>query len=109
MKLLFPALLAAIALCSLAPAQAQDRKQAMSAYKDMCVQAANMPKPFGEYDLKGNPKLEAYCGCFGEQFADSVMKVDPKARPMSADEAVKRDLAMRNTCRQKLGLPQVKQ
>jgi hypothetical protein len=36
------------------------------------------------------------------------MKVNPKAKPLTPDEATKRDLAMRNTCRQKLGLPLAK-
>lgn len=107
MKPIIVALLA-IAAALAAPAQAQDKKQAIEGYKDMCMQAASMPKPYGEYDLKGNPKLDAYCGCFGAQFAEGVMKVDPKAKPPTADEATKRDLAMRNACRQKLGLPLAK-
>jgi hypothetical protein len=109
MKHFLPSLAALVAaLCALAPAQAQDKQQASAAYKDMCMQAVDMPKPFGEYDLKGNAKLDAYCGCFGAQFADNVMKVNPKAKPLTPDEATKRDLAMRNTCRQKLGLPLAK-
>jgi hypothetical protein len=101
-------LFALLAACVLAPAHAQDKKQLADSYKQMCVQAASMPKPFGEYDLKGNAKLEAYCGCFGDQFADHAVKVDPKAKAPTADEATKRDLAMRNACRQKMGLPLAK-
>jgi hypothetical protein len=99
--------LLAAALAS-APAQAQDKKQAIDSYKQMCMQSVDMPKPFGEYDLKGNAKLDAYCGCFGQAFAEHVMKVDPKAKAPTADEATKRDLAMRNACRQKMGLPLAK-
>jgi hypothetical protein len=103
------ALLTTLAAIGATPAAyAQDKKQATESYKSMCLQAVDMPKPFGEYDLKGNAKLDAYCGCFGEAFAESVMKVDPKAKPPTADEATKRDLAMRNSCRKKMGLPLAK-
>jgi len=101
-------LLLAAALASATTAQAQDKQQATESYKQMCKQSVDMPKPFGEYDLKGNPKLDAYCGCFGQAFAEHVMKVDPTAKAPTADEAAKRDLAMRNGCRQKMGLPLAK-
>jgi hypothetical protein len=64
-----------------------------------------MPKPYGEYDLKGNAKLGEYCGCFGAAFAAQVMKIDPRARPPTPDQAAERELAMRNACRHKMGLP----
>lgn len=96
------------AACLALPAQAQNKTQAIDSYKQMCVQAADMPAPFGEYDLKGNAKLDQYCGCFGAAFAEHAMKVNPKAKPPTADEATKRDLAMRNGCRQKIGLPLAK-
>ncbi|MGZ5200668.1 MAG: hypothetical protein ACXWC4_12920 [Telluria sp.] len=107
MKTMFLPLLA-LALADPALALAQDRQQAAAAYKQMCVQAAAMPKPYGEYDLKGNAKLDAYCGCFGEQFAVQAMKTDPKAKPPSPELASQRELAMRNSCRQKMGLPLAK-
>jgi hypothetical protein len=107
MKAIFLPLLA-FALAASAPAQAQDKQQAVAAYKQMCVQAAGMPKPYGEFDLKGNAKLDAYCGCFGEQFADQAMKTDPKAKPPTPEQASQRELAMRNSCRQKMGLPLAK-
>jgi len=100
-------LLAALAAAASLPAQAQDKKHAIDSYKQMCMQAVDMPKPFGEHDLKGNPKLDAYCGCFGEAFAEQAMKMNPK-KPPTPDEATKRELAMRNACRQKMGLPQAK-
>jgi hypothetical protein len=103
------ALLGALAAALATPAaQSQDRKQAADSYKQMCMQAAAMPKPFGEYDLKGNPKLDAYCGCFGDAFAQNVLQTDPKAKAPTADEATRRDLALRNGCRQKMGLPLAK-
>ncbi|UUZ51125.1 hypothetical protein LP420_17250 [Massilia sp. B-10] len=40
----------------------------------MCINAASMPKPFGEYDLKGNPKLPEYCKCFSQAFEARAMK-----------------------------------
>jgi hypothetical protein len=107
MKRIFLPLLA-LALAASAPVLAQDKQQAAAAYKQMCVQAASMPKPYGEYDLKGNARLDAYCGCFGDQFADQAMKTDPKARPPTPDQASQRELAMRNSCRQKMGLPLAK-
>lgn len=109
MKLTTLPLLAALAaVFALPAAEAQNRKQVTDSYKQMCVQAADMPAPFGEYDLKGNARLGDYCGCFGEAFAEHAMKVDPKAKPPTADEATRRDLAMRNTCRKKIGLPLAK-
>jgi hypothetical protein len=101
-------LLLALAPAASAPVLAQDKQQAAAAYKQMCEQAASMPKPYGEYDLKGNARLEAYCGCFGDQFADQAMKTDPKAKPPTPDQAAQRELAMRNNCRQKMGLPLAK-
>jgi hypothetical protein len=102
--LAFLVLAAAVAL----PAQAQDKKQMTDAYKQMCVQAVDMPAPFGEHDLKGNAKLAEYCGCFGAAFAEQAAKVDPKAKPPTSDEVTKRELAMRNACRKKTGLPLAK-
>lgn len=96
-------LLAACAACG--PAPAQDNLPAAASYKQMCVQASAMPKPYGEYDLKGNAKLDEYCGCFGTAFAAQAMKANPKDRPPTPDQAAQRELAMRNACRHKTGLP----
>ncbi len=100
---LLPLLAAACASCG--PAQAQDKQAPAAGYKQMCVQAAAMPKPYGEYDLKGNAKLDDYCLCFGAAFAAQAMKADPSGRPPTPDQAAQRELAMRNDCRHKLGLP----
>lgn len=94
-----------LVLAGPALAAAQDKQQAAAAYKQLCVQAADMPRPYGEYDLKGNARLDAYCGCFGEQFAQQAMKTNPQARPPTPEQAAQRELAMRTLCRQKLGLP----
>ncbi|GAB3462442.1 hypothetical protein GCM10027321_24150 [Massilia terrae] len=101
---LFPLL----AACACVPALAQDQQQAAASYKQMCVQAAAMPKPYGEYDLKGNARLDEYCGCFGAAFAAQAINADPKAKPPTPDQAAQRELAMRNRCRQKMGLPAAK-
>lgn len=97
-------LLLAAACAACGPAQAQD-KLAAASYKQMCVQAAAMPKPYGEYDLKGNAKLDEYCGCFGAAFASQAIKADPRDKPPTPDQAAQRELAMRNACRHKMGLP----
>jgi hypothetical protein len=103
------ALLCALAL-ALAPAQAQDRQKLIETYVKMCMtDSVNMPAPLGESDLKGNPKLEAYCRCFSAAFAERALALKPEARPPTLDEATKQELAMRSTCRQKLGLPAARQ
>lgn len=87
--------------------------QMTAGYTQMCVeQAAKMPKPYGEWDLKGHPKLGKYCDCFAPLFAARALKAaqfmekNPgKAPPGTAEENMKGELAMRNTCRKQLGLP----
>lgn len=91
------------------PAGAAGQPGGASPYADMCVQAADMPVPFGESDLKGNPKLQQYCGCFDKKFAARAMKAmqqrsSGQAPPPQAD-IQKEELAMRNSCRKELGLP----
>lgn len=87
-------------------------KQALDGYKSMCMGAVDMPKPFGEWDLKGNPKLATYCQCFAEKFDERAMAESEAIRknggtPLkrSLEESNKQELALRNTCRQKTGLP----
>lgn len=76
-------------------------------YANMCVTLAQGGM-VGEADLKGNPKLEAYCSCFGRKFADrAVTKTTP---PKSKEEIAalqKEELGMRNSCRAQYGLPPV--
>lgn len=100
-----------LALQSSAQAVSVPEQQA-DAYKNMCVQATTMPKPFGEWDLKGNPKLGKYCDCFSPKFAARAMKAaqfmqqNPgKAPPGTLEESNKEELAMRNSCRKQVGLP----
>lgn len=75
---------------------------------DMCLQSVAAPPPFGEADLKDNPKLPNYCKCFSEKFGDRAYKL---SQGVMASQAPKENLAgqraMRNTCRAQLGLPHI--
>lgn len=103
----------ALAVAALAfPAAAQDlaANKAMIAgrYAQMCAtQGTQMPGPSGESDLKGNPKLDAYCSCFGAKFADRAIRTlrTPNAPRPPLQQTVAEERAMRTTCRQQLGLP----
>jgi len=85
--------------------------QMLVMYKQMCVKAATMPKPYGEWDLKGTAKLGAYCDCFSPLFAARAMKAaefmqnNPGKAPPTLEESNQEELAMRNTCRKQVGLP----
>ncbi len=116
MTMAIPALRAALAaalLSLMSAAHGAIPAQQLEAYKQMCVSTAtSMPKPYGEWDLKGHPKLGKYCECFAPLFAARAMKAaefmqkNPgKPLPASLDESNKDELAMRNTCRKQLGLP----
>jgi hypothetical protein len=91
-------------------AQAAVPGETPMSYDEMCVQSADMPKPFGESDLKGNPKLKAYCGCFGPKFMAraQVAAQNMGKPPRPAALIQKEELEMRNSCRQQLGLPLAK-
>lgn len=107
------AALAGLLLLALQPAaHAAGPFDGSKGYYDMCIKAVDMPKPFGEWDLKGNPKLPKYCECFVPLFtarAEAAMKymqANPgKAPPGTLEESNAQELAMRNTCRKQVGLP----
>ena len=87
-------------------AQAAAPQQMVDQYAGMCVKSVKMPAPYGESDLAGNPKLQDYCKCFGAQFAERAMTATQNVKSAaSAAETAKEELAMRNSCRQKFGLP----
>jgi hypothetical protein len=96
-------------LTALPAAQAQAPKKQMNSYADMCVNAAGMPKPFGEWDLKGNAKLPEYCKCFSEAFEvrarKAMAEMQAGAKPPSLEQSNKEELELRNVCRKKTGLP----
>jgi len=102
------AVIASVMLSPVSHAAAKDDGSA--SYSDMCMESANMPKPFGESDLKGNPKLQAYCSCFGPKFmarAQAAAKNMGKTPPSAAQQE-KEEIEMRNSCRKPLGLPLAK-
>jgi hypothetical protein len=111
MKILYQALPALLLYAFLAPANAASPDQVAAGYQQMCMQAADMPKPYGEWDLKGNPKLTAYCECFSPLFAKRAMaaaqRMQAGQQPPPLEQSQKEELAMRNTCRSQTGLPQV--
>ena len=83
--------------------------QAVEQYAQMCAtQAINMPTPYGEADLKGNPKLTDYCKCFGTKFAERAMATAHDSKTQSLKEVSAQERAMRNACRKQFDLPQLK-
>ena len=111
---LFRAALAGALWIALAPAHAASGAlQGASGYYQSCLQSVEFPRPFGEWDLKGNAKLPVYCACYSDLFGARAMNVaDQRQRNGgkavgTAQEHTKEELAMRNTCRKKLSLPEV--
>ncbi|MBB3228427.1 hypothetical protein FHW69_003062 [Luteibacter sp. Sphag1AF] len=83
---------------------------ATNQYVDMCMKATDIPAPYGEGDLKENPRLGDYCKCFGARFAAraiaSVASMQGLGKASSAQEdPEKEEQAMRNDCRKQVGLP----
>jgi len=100
------------AILPLSQAQAQAPTIHDLAGPNGCLMSVDMPKPFGEWDLKGNAKLPAYCDCFMAKFkvrsekAMKYMQANPgKAPPGTLEQSNAEELAMRNSCRKQLGLP----
>lgn len=101
---------------ALSPAHAATPlSQATDQYADMCAnQATGIPAPYGEADLKGNPKLGEYCKCFGAKFAERAMatmaSMQSGGKPSSSStkDTVKEEEDMRNGCRKQVGLPLLK-
>jgi hypothetical protein len=106
------ALGASLLIALLPAAHAQKGGLGGDTYYDMCLKAVDFPKPFGEWDLKGNAKLPAYCKCFSPLFTARAMKAAAymqthpgKAPPGTLAESNAEELAIRNTCRKQVGLP----
>lgn len=78
-------------------------------YIKMCIDTANQKGHYGDGDLGGNPKLAAYCECFGQKFMARALKTSsqPASAQPSLEQTVKEELAMRNSCRAANGLPEV--
>lgn len=98
-----------LAYTFLAPAVAQTAETYSKSYAAMCVQSVDN-KPFGEWDLKGNGKLPAYCECYAAAFTKramtAVQRMQANLPPPPLEQSVKEERKMRNTCRTQLGLPQ---
>ncbi|MBB6247221.1 hypothetical protein [Rhodanobacter sp. A1T4] len=104
-----------IGMAMITSAHADDMStQMVDQYADMCAnQSINMPPPYGEGDLKGNPKLATYCKCFAGKFATraaaSLQNMNSgKPDTSSVQDTVKEEREMRNSCRQQVGLPLIK-
>lgn len=83
--------------------------QMIEQYAQMCAtQAINIPTPYGEADLKGNPKLTDYCKCFSTKFAERAVATTNGSKTPSIKEVSAQEEAMRNACRKQFGLPQLK-
>ncbi len=112
---LFRALLSGLVCLALQPAgAATGGLQGASGYYQSCLQAVEFPRPFGEWDLKGNPKLAEYCECYVPLFvaqntqARANLQVHGGApTPEMIKENKAAELAVRNSCRKKLGLSPV--
>ncbi len=105
----------ALALSALAHAQAKpfdtsglSPEQYHDMSVTMCHKSVAMPSPYGEVDIKDNPKFDAYCSCFADKFSARrtaiVQGGGPKPTPQ---ENIAAERAMRNECRQQMGLPQL--
>ncbi|MBV8658771.1 MAG: hypothetical protein JO142_13185 [Burkholderiales bacterium] len=100
---------ALLTLCAATSAHAAGQAAPVTtagSYVDMCKQATNLPAQHGgESDLKGNPKLDEYCGCFSEKFTARALKTNPNSPPPPREQTRKEEFAMRASCRNQLGLP----
>lgn len=105
----------ALGIAMMASAHAGDMPSSMSdQYTDMCLnQSVNVPPPYGEGDLKGNPKLTTYCQCFAGKFAKRAAATiqnmnSGKPDTSSLKDTLNEEREMRNSCRQQTGLPLIK-
>jgi hypothetical protein len=104
------------ALClALQPAQAASGSlQGAQGYYQSCLQSVNFPRPFGEWDLKGNAKLPQYCECHVPLFTahttaarELLSQHGGAPTPEMIKENKASELGIRNSCRKKVGLPAV--
>ena len=105
------ALAAALSVAMVSPVHADTPlSQATAQYAAMCAnQATSIPAPYGESDLKDNPKLGEYCQCFGAKFAARALaSTQGGDKSPSLDKTAEEEQAMRNSCRKQSGLPLLK-
>lgn len=106
---------AAVLSLALQPAQAASGGLAGAhGYYESCLQSVHFPRPFGEWDLKGNPKLPQYCACYVPRFTEQTLAARanlelhggaPTLDMIKENKAG--ELAVRNACRKQVGLPPV--
>ncbi|MDK2124386.1 hypothetical protein [Parachitinimonas caeni] len=108
-----------LVLSCLIPTLAQAGTNASSSfaqsYAAMCKKdGVKVPAEYGgEADIKDHPKLDNYCGCFGEKFAERALKSSEDVKKKgqaalsntSADQSTAEEYAMRKTCRAQFGMP----
>lgn len=100
---------------ALQPAQAASGSlQGAHGYYESCIKSVEFPRPFGEWDLKGNAKLPKYCACYVPLFtAHATVSREMMARHGGAATAAMikenkaSELGIRNNCRKQVGLPAV--
>ncbi|WP_426101595.1 hypothetical protein [Massilia sp. TSP1-1-2] len=106
----------AAALClALQPAHAASGSlQGAHGYYQSCMQSVTFPRPFGEWDLKGNPKLPQYCECYVPLFTahntasrELLTQHGGEPTPEMIKENKATELGIRNSCRKQVGLPAV--
>ncbi len=108
-------LLAAVLSLALQPAlAASGGLEGAHGYYESCLQSVNFPRPFGEWDLKGNAKLPQYCACYVPRFTEQTTAARANLQlhggaptPAMIKENKAGELAVRNSCRKQVGLPLV--
>ena len=109
------AALAGVLCLALQPAQAASGSlQGAHGYYQSCLQSVQFPRPFGEWDLKGNPKLPQYCECYVPLFTahntasrELLKQHGGEPTPAMVKENKATELGIRNSCRKQVGLPAV--
>ncbi|GGX33749.1 hypothetical protein [Undibacterium squillarum] len=84
-------------------------------YAAMCKKdGVKIPAEYGgDADIKDHPKLDNYCTCFGEKFAERALKASEDVkkkgaaalRDTPAAQSLAEEFAMRKACRAQFGLP----
>ena len=114
-SLVLRAALATVLSLALQPAQAASvALQGAHGYYESCLQSVQFPRPFGEWDLKGNPKLPQYCECYVPLFTahntasrELLTQHGGEPTPAMIKENKATELGIRNSCRKQVGLPAV--
>lgn len=111
-------LLIALSCLSMTLAHAQTSAAPSSiaqSYAAMCKKdGVKIPAEYGgDADIKNHAKLDNYCTCFGEKFAERALKASEDVKKKgaaalsnnSAEQSIAEEFAMRKTCRAQFGMP----